>query len=378
MIILAACKDNAPSYTLKGQYGNGGDTLFVFGLDFRHNFVDTIVTDKDGSFNYTVKTDTLIPLNIILPEGKMLPLYAQPNIEAALLCDSTGKTHIKGGDIQELYDSIAQEIANAKEKSQKEAIIDKFIASHPMSEVNIHLLQQHFIEVPDAKNPFIRSRIEKLGGTLQDNDYLSAIKQKVSTKNSNILHKAFPEFNFTTSNGKKIARSNYLGKYTIVTFWATWDSASIGHLKQLSRIADENDSSKFALLNISLDHDTAAWHSYLKSDTIAGDNVCDAQLWDNSLIKEFTIEKLPFSLQINPYLRIDKYGLTADEQLSTTIDSLISKHTKDEQKKEKRRKEKIQRMRAVPTKNKSDIIKKGGLKTTNEVPPTSKIIKQAQ
>lgn len=379
LFLLAGCKENKPSYTLKGQYGNGGDTLFVFGLDYRHNFVDTIVTDKEGNLEYTVKTDTLIPLTIILPEGKMLPLYAQPNLEATLLMSDAGEPVIKGGDIQTLYDSIAQEIAQAKERTQREAIIDKFIATHPMSEINLHLLQQHFIETPDAQNSFINSRIEKLGGTLQDNDYLWAVKQKVKIKKKNIVHKAFPEFSFTTADGTHITRSSLLGKYTIVTFWASWDSSSLAHLKKLGKIAAENDSSKFTLLNISLDHDTAAWRGSLKKDTIQGNNVCDVQLWNNSLAKEFTIDKLPFSLLLNPYLRINEYGLTADKQLSATIDSLIDKHSKDEQRKEKRRieREKAIKVNSAPNKDKNKVVR-GGVKIIDDISPESKIIRQAQ
>lgn len=379
LFLLAGCKENKPSYTLKGQYGNGGDTLFVFGLDYRHNFVDTIVTDKEGNLEYTVKTDTLIPLTIILPEGKMLPLYAQPNLEATLLMSDAGEPVIKGGDIQALYDSIAQEIAQAKERTLREAIIDKFIATHPMSEINLHLLQQHFVETPDAQNSFINSRIEKLGGTLQDNDYLWAVKQKVKIKKKNIVHKAFPEFSFTTADGTHITRSSLLGKYTIVTFWASWDSSSLAHLKKLGKIAAENDSSKFTLLNISLDHDTAAWRGCLKKDTIQGNNVCDVQLWNNSLAKEFTIDKLPFSLLLNPYLRINEYGLTADKQLSATIDSLIDKHSKDEQRKEKRRieREKAIKVNSAPNKDKNKVVR-GGAKIIDDISPESKIIRQAQ
>lgn len=379
LLILASCGDKRPSYALRGQYGSGGDTLLIFGLDYRHNYVDTIVTDKEGSFDYTVKTDTLIPLNIILPKGKILPLYAQPNVEATLLMSDADGPVIKGGDIQALYDSIAQEIARAKERTQREAIIDKFIATHPMSEINIHLLQQHFIETPDAQNSFINTRIEKLGGTLQDNDYLWGVKQKVSVKRKNIVHKAFPEFSFTTADGTHITRSSFLGKYTIVTFWASWDSGSLAHLKRLGKIADENDSSKFTLLNISLDHDTAAWRGSLGRDTIQGNNVCDAQLWDNSLAKEFTIDKLPYSLLLNPYLRINEYGLTADEQLSATIDSLIDKHSKDEQRKERHRKEreKAIKVKSAPNKEKNKTVR-GGIKITDDLSPESKIIRQAQ
>lgn len=375
LLALVACTDSTPSYNLSGRYGNGGDTIFVFGLDSRHNRLDTILTDENGKFNYTVKSDTLIPLTLVLPDGTMLPLYAEPNINGTLTNDSTGKSIIKGGTTQELYDSIASKIEMAGEKSNREAVIDAFIATHPMSEINIELLRQHFIEIPNAKNSFIRTRIEKLGGTLQDNDYLAAIKDKVKIKSGNIVHKAFPDFKMTTAEGKDINRSHYLKKHTIVTFWASWDKGSIERLKRLSEIAQKNDTAEFALLNISLDYDTAAWRHCINNDTIIGDNVCDAMMWENEIAKDFTIETLPFSLQMNPFLRVDKYGLIADEKLEAEIDTLINNYNNNEKKKEKRRIERTQKMRAVTQKEKKDIIKRGGFQDSKGVTPASKIIK---
>ena len=102
-------------------------------------------------------------------------------------------------------------------------------------------------------------------------------------------------------------------------------------------------------------------------------------MWDNSLAKEFTIDKLPYSLLLNPYLRINEYGLTADEQLSATIDSLIDKHSKDEQRKERHRKEreKAIKVKSAPNKEKNKTVR-GGIKIIDDLSPESKIIRQAQ
>lgn len=375
LLTLAACKDNKPTYSLSGRYGSGGDTLYIFGLDSRHNRLDTLLTDKSGEFFYRLSTDTLVPLTLVMPDGKMHPLYAEPNVEASFESNSEGKIIVKGGAVQMLYDSIAAKIDSVKSRTKREDIIDRFIAAHPMSEINIYLLQQHFIEIPDAKNPFIRTRLDKLGGTLQDNDYLANIGVKTSTKNSNIVHKAFPEFTLTAADGKEVTRNDFIGKYTIVTFWASWDSLSVVHLKELSKIARNNSDEEFALLNISLDHDTAAWRRCLEKDTIEGSNICDAQLWDNCIVKEFNIEKLPFSLQMNPYMRIDRFGVIANDNFDAEIDSLILKHAKDEKRKEQRRVKKEQKIRVATKKDKEDIIKRGGLKSAKDVSPQNKIIK---
>ena len=106
LLTLAACKESKPTYSLSGQYGNGGDTLYIFGLDSRHDRLDTLLTDKSGDFTYKLSTDTLVPLTLIMPDGKMHPLYAEPNINATLENGNNGRIIVKGGATQALYDSI--------------------------------------------------------------------------------------------------------------------------------------------------------------------------------------------------------------------------------------------------------------------------------
>lgn len=326
-ICFIACNKGLPQYTLSGNYENGGDTLYIFGLDYRHNHVDTIITNKKGYFEYNIKTDTLVPLTMVLSNGTMLPVYAEPDTKATLISNEHNYK-IEGGTAQMLYDSITDILSNVKEKSQLYDSIDAFIKRHPLSEVNIHLIQKYFVETPDAKNSLIKQRIEYLGGTLQDNDYLSLIKTKINKKNSNTLRRAFPTYDYTTDDSIRITRNRYIGKYMLVTFWASWDSASVQHLKKL-RSLEKLDTTYFAMLNISFDHDTAAWHRCMAKDSIKGDNVCDTKAWGSDLTKELTIERLPFSILVNTYQRIEEFNISTN-RLEERLDSMIDKQKQKE------------------------------------------------
>lgn len=340
LCLLAACKEDTRVFTLAGEYGRGNDTLYLFGLDSRHGRTDTLLTDKNGLFSYSLETDTVVPLNLVLPDGTIMPLFAEPDINATLHTDSTasGAHKISGGAVQALYDSIATVIENTTERSQRHDAIDAFIERHPLSDVNITLLQRHFVESPAAKNSLIRQRIEKMGGILQDNSYISAMKERVSQKRNNIVHSAFPEFTYTTADGKSVSRQSLLGRYTVVTIWASWDSASVACMRSMSETAAKRDTADMTLLNISLDHDTAQWRKCIADNKIGGHNVCDVTLWDNKTIKEFAISRLPFSMLVNPYQRIDEFDVSA-AGIDSTIDSLITKYKQDEERKKKREKD---------------------------------------
>jgi hypothetical protein len=78
---------------------------------------------------------------------------------------------------------------------------------------------------------------------------------------------------------------------------------------------------------------------------------------------------------MNPYMRIDRFGVIANDNFDAEIDSLILKHAKDEKRKEQRRVKKEQKIRVATKKDKEDIIKRGGLKSVKDVSPQNKIIK---
>ncbi len=375
LCILFACGEQTPTFTLEGTYGNGNDTIYMFGTDVRHNYIDTIYTDEYGEFAYKLETDTIIPLAMILPDGNMLPVYAQPDITAALSLEEN-RWHIIGGPTQALYDSISKRLEAEPELSRRYEAIDSFIEKHPYSDINIHLLQRYFVEVGNPKSSLIKSRIELMGGTLQDNDYISKIKKLSNNKILNIVNKAFPEYIFTTATNDTVNRSTYMDKYLLVTFWASWDSASISHLSKFKDADKKIDSKYFGKLNISLDHDTASWRQSIENNIITGDNVCDLKMWENSVVKEFTIENLPFSILVNPYMRVHSFNPDPDTFIHT-VDSLIEKYKAKEKAKREREAIKIKEVskKEEQKKKEAELRKRGIYKQDDNQRVNNKIIK---
>ncbi len=338
LLCLLACKEsNAPSYTLEGRYGNGNDTLLIFGTDSRHDCIDTLLTDKEGAFGYTLETDTIIPLVILLPDGKLHNIYAEPHTKAKMFADTlnNGTYKIAGGRTQFMHDSITARLDSIGEKSQIYKEIDKFIEEHPFSDINLQLLMKYFVEIEEPKSALIRERITNLGGTLQDNEHIIRLKELTDKARGNILHKAFPVFEIMLADSSKRVLANYHNKYLIVTFWASWDSASVERMRKFRDLKATKDTAHLALLNISLDYDTVAWRKCLATDSVPGDNTCDTRMWNNKIAENFTISKLPFSILVNPYQRIEKFDMTNDE-MEQSMDSLIEKLKSDIKKRKER------------------------------------------
>lgn len=340
MLLAVACKE-APRYTIAGSTGNAGDTLYLFGLDSRYEKIDKIACDAQGTFNHFIETDTIAPLGLVLPSGDMITLFAEPGVNATLVkneIDGKGWT-VKGGEEQALYDSIAAIIAKAESNSAKQVHLEEFTRNHPMSNVNVEIIRRFMIDIPHPNNSFILSRIRNLGGTLQDHELFNEIQERIDNKNSNVLYKLLPSFNYTTAEGNKVNTKSYKGKMLVINFWATWDSLSRAQMKEISRQFATKDTSNIGMLNISLDYDTAQWRRCIKEDSIAGDNVCDSKMWNSDFVKRFNISNLTFSLVASPFHRIDLFEMPAD-RFSTITDSLAGKYFKENDNKKKTNRDK--------------------------------------
>ena len=343
LFLVVSCSEKpVMHYTINGNANIPEADIMAFGIDSRLPKVDSIRTDEHGNFSYTIESDTLVPFIMVMPDGKQISLFAEKGITAELTYDPIKRTHTitNCGRIQMLHDSISKEIDTRRDNRRKIETIEKFIEKHPVNEINIELLRRYMINAPDPDYTRIKNLISKLGGILQDNEYLTITKDNINKRNGNTLHRQFPSFTYTTADScKKITLSTFNNKHLLVTFWASWDNESRRQMKLLQGLRDSIDSKEFEILNIALEHDTAEWKRCIESDSIIGYNVCEKEAWSSELADKFNISSLPYSVLLNSYQRIIRVGIDIEKD-AMAIDSIIAKHEKNIKEREKREKEK--------------------------------------
>ena len=338
LFVFASCgKEEVTTYTIKGKVSNEACDIVLFGLNNRFEKIDSIRTDTTGRFTYTIDKDTVVPFSLFLPDGEHITLFAEKGVTAELSYDSITKGWVvKGGPIQAIHDSISSVIESSDNVHERLTIIEAFIKSHTLSEINIELIRRYLVDIPGQNNTRIKATISKLSGVLQDNEYIAVTKKKITTRNFDTLHKLFPSFTYITADScKKITLDTFKKKHLLITFWASWDKASKNGMQKLRNVKDSIKSENFEILNIALDHDTIAWKNALKEDSIIGYNVCDEMAWSSEVISKFDIDSLPYSLLISPYQRIIKYKIDTEKDIAL-IDSLTKKHDKSLEERRKR------------------------------------------
>lgn len=335
LMLLASCSgDKETLYTISGKAADEQCHLLLFGLDGRYEKRDSIKSDNDGDFKFSIPVDTVTPLALLMPDGHMVTLYAEPNLKAKITKDeSLDRVWIvKGGKTQALHDSISQILDACKKEKELQEHINNFIAANPISPINIELIRRYMVDVPQPDNSKINDCISKLGGILQDHEYFATTQKQIDRKRSNTLHKLFPAFMYDINDTTKAELNTYIRKYLLVTFWASWDKNSRNEMPKLRAVRDSVKSENFSILNIALEHDTTEWKKFIVGDSIIGDNACETKAWNCELVNKFNIKSLPFSILVSPYQRIVKFDLKLDEA-GELIDSLATKYDISEKKK---------------------------------------------
>lgn len=339
MVLLFSCKGKRmPEYTIQGSDIKEG-TVYLWSSDDTHRELSSV--ESNGSFTMSVTMSDSAILTLALPDGSIIPLFAKPGITATLRRDTLLKSGwcVDGGATQALHDSISRVLDATDDIAKQKRILEDFRTRHPISEINIELFRRYLVETPQPENEYIRKSISKLGGVLQDHQYFTRVKKMVDNKNGNVKHRMFPDFNYTTADSSDTNLGKYSNGYLLINFWATWNSKSRQSLQNLRMIKEGVKSENFAILNISLDSDSAKWRDAITSDSIIGDNALDCQGMNSKVLEGFNITSLPYSVLLTPYKRIAEYDLTLDSLTAVLIDSLTHRHdTKNEKKSDKKKK----------------------------------------
>ena len=336
LLFLFSCveKKQENIFTIEGDTGTPKGMVYLYGTDSRYDKADSIACDESGYFRISIPADTITPLTLVTPDRRTVPVYGEPMLTARLKRDSTLRSGwcVDGGETQALHDSISRVLDACDKTKELHEKIDTFILNHPVSDVNIEIIRRYMTEFPQTDHRAIRSRTGKLSGILQDHYLIVTMKERTDSKISNIEHRSFPAFGYTTADSTQVTQASLMKRYTLVTLWASWDSRSREVLKRLSSIKDSIKSDKFAMLNISLDHDSASWKQFITEESIAGDNVMDNQMFNSTIVKQFCVNSLPFTILVSPYQRVVEYNPELDG-LASHIDSLARKYDKEQKKK---------------------------------------------
>ena len=124
-------------------------------------------------------------------------------------------------------------------------------------------------------------------------------------------------------------------KPVLLDFWASWNKESIATQDSLVSVQKALKKDKFVIISLSLDLDKKKWmEKIIQRDTTQWKQVCDFKGWNNSIVKQQGITRIPANILIGP----DKRVITQDIRGKELIDK-VRQLTEQDKEKEKAAKE---------------------------------------
>lgn len=326
-VLMTGCgKKN--TFTLKGTIeGLPSDTILVFYQvpDYK---LDTIITSK-GKFTYTITPDTFTIFSLLLGEGQTLPVFADKS-ENVTLNGPVGNIQIKGEGENKKMAQILQYINSiGNNKDSIMTAVDSLIKTNPHSFTNIYLIDKYYVQDSLPNYEQISQLVKGLSGIIKDTPYIIDLQSKLEERTGLTEHRLVSSISCTDKNGKTINWNNVKDKYILLDFWASWNKESVTAQDSLVSVQQALKKEKFAIISLSLDLDRTEWLAASERDTTQWKQVCDFKGWENSIVKQQGITKLPFNMLLGPDKRIIAKNIRGKE-LIDKVKELIKKDKEKE------------------------------------------------
>jgi len=174
--------------------------------------------------------------------------------------------------------------------------LDTFIEqnkSHPFSGVILGELA--LINPVLSKNELnqLYAKIDTLSQNKQD---LEMYKMGISNLDKYKVGKPFLKFKLPNTQDKEVDITSYLGKITLVDFWASWCGPCRAKHPDLIKLKETFKNKKFDILSVSSDESKENWIRAIGKDKLTWTNVWDQ---NKKINNELEIQGIPFNYLID-------------------------------------------------------------------------------
>ena len=121
--------------------------------------------------------------------------------------------------------------------------------------------------------------------------------------------KIAPDFVSSRPEGENLSLSDLQGSYVLLNFWAGWSQLSRDENLILRKANNSYGERNLNILQVSLDDDRQLWLQAIKEDQLDWYHVSDLRRWECPAVDLYQVDKIPFTILIDPNGRILEVNL---------------------------------------------------------------------
>lgn len=362
--LLTACgsADNNGAFELKGTLSNTkGEMLYLEKLSAEQPIVvDSTSVDENGNFeflNYKPKVG-FYRIRVSEQNFAMLVLDTADKIKLTGSISDLGNTYkVEGSSETSLFveyndlsksrdirlDSLNKAFQSLMEANKMDAA--------KMEEIS-KVFEGPYNSIVEAANKLLIEKVQKntnMYSTLmaiqaldpdQYADVYKAVDQGLSSKfptdrNVKMFHgvvssmlataigQEAPDIVLDSPEGKEIALSSLRGKVVLIDFWASWCGPCRKEMPNVVKAYAKFKNKGFEIFGVSLDQDKQRWVEAIEKDGITWPQVSDLKQWGSSVVRQYNIQGIPYTVLLDRQGKIVAKNLRGAE-LEEKIASILN------------------------------------------------------
>lgn len=343
LLLAVSCAKTAG---IKGTItGASDDEVIVKLLEVNsYNVLDTVKTDKSGSFSYKIELAKGKPEFIYLfhKDTKIASLLLEQGDKVSFTADTLGNYSVEGSEessrLLEVENSFAEFAGHFKDISDRmdaegldEAAMrdlqkqitklyieyyrkaTAYVLSNSHSLTCVPVLFQSvneyfpiFSQQTDAI--LFRATADSLKSVYPESRYVQALEKEAARRESilqlngklnNASETGYLNLSLPNEQGRKVTLSDVDSKVTLIHFWSASDAAQkMFNLEILLPIYKEFHDKGFEIYAICTDVDKSMWANVVKSQELPWINVCDGLGASSPALLLYRVTQLPCSFVI--------------------------------------------------------------------------------
>lgn len=321
LFCLDSCRQS-DEFELKGELEGITSDMILVVFDDPDSKLDTIYP-RGGKFTYAFSPDTLNTFRLVNDSGEVFPIFADKGWKVSVK-GSFAHPEIKGDGPNNEYQEFLQSIHALKDSAQICQQAENFIKSHPSSPASAYILYWYFSQSANPNLSLIARLTEPLTGKVKDcrvmNEVLHKLPEKEKSTSTYLNYLSVKK-----RNGEYLSwsSSGTQKQYSLINFWASWDKESIAIKDSLYALCEKFSKNNFRVVNFSLDYNKEEWGKNTQKDTEQWIEVCDYKGWNNQILKQQNIQRLPYNILIDRNRKILGSNLYGNA-LQTKMEALIA------------------------------------------------------
>ena len=321
LFCLDSCRQS-DEFELKGELEGITSDMILVVFDDPDSKLDTIYP-RGGKFTYAFSPDTLNTFRLVNDSGEVFPIFADKGWKVSVK-GSFAHPEIKGDGPNNEYQEFLQSIHALKDSAQICQQAENFIKSHPSSPASAYILYWYFSQSANPNLSLIARLTEPLTGKEKDCRVLNEVLHKLPEKEKS-TSTYLNYLSVKKRNGEYLSwsSSGTQKQYSLINFWASWDKESIAIKDSLYALCEKFSKNNFRVVNFSLDYNKEEWGKNTQKDTEQWIEVCDYKGWNNQILKQQNIQRLPYNILIDRNRKILGSNLYGNA-LQTKMEALIA------------------------------------------------------